>query len=470
MHDDPVTTDRPDVLVVGGGSAGCVLAARLTEDPARTVLLLEPGALHVHDWPPQLLDAGLVPAGHAETWQHTSALTPDRTGYLSRGRVVGGSGAVNGAYFVRATPADVDAWPGLGFDELLPSFVRSESDPLGGPRHGTHGPVPVARPTQLHPLSTRFVAACRATGFADEPDKNAGAAPGIGPLPRNVRGSTRVNMAMAYLVPALGRPNLQVRAGAEVARVLVREGRATGVELVGGAHVHAEQVVLCAGAIGSAAIVLRSGIGPARELRALGLDVHADLPVGRGFSDHPDVAVADVHAEKGMRAPGAPALEVTLNTPTVELRPYTAGFDQLVPGSGAGPRPCVGVALVAPDSRGTLRLRTTDPADAPEIAHHYLTSARDRERLADGVRLAHELLGQAPPVHVGAWVRQNLGTSQHLVGTCALGTVVDAGFRVRGVDGLRVVDAAVVPVVPSRGPHATVVALAEHAAHHWSDP
>lgn len=464
MHDDPVTADRPDVLVVGAGSAGCVLAARLSEDPARSVLLLEPGALHTDRWPPELLDAGLVPAGHAETWQYWTALTADRTGYLHRGRMVGGSSAVNGAYFVRATPADVDAWPGLGFDELLPSFVRSETDPLGGPRHGTDGPVPVERSTVLRPRSARFVDACRAAGFADEPDKNAGAGPGVGPLPRNVRDGVRVNTALAYLQPAVGRPNLEVRTGVEVARVLVRDGRATGVQLVGGALVHAEVVVLCAGAIASAAVLLRSGVGPAEQLRALGLPVHTDLPVGIGFSDHPDVAVADVHAEERGRVPGAPALEVTLNTPTVELRPYTAGFDQLVPGSGAGPRPCLGVALVAPDSRGTLRLRSTDPAVAPDLAHHYLATSRDRDLLADGVRLAHDLLDQRPPPDVDSWVRQNLGTSQHLVGTCALGAVVDPAFRVYGVDGLRVVDASVVPVVPSRGPHATVVALAEHAA------
>lgn len=465
----PDRAETADVMVVGAGSAGCVLAARLSEDPARQVLLLESGALHVDDWPADLLDAGVIPAGHAETWQYTSSLTPERTGHLSRGRVVGGSGAVNGGYFVRATPADVDGWGMLSYDELLPAFVRSETDAdFDGPRHGRTGPIPVARRTELHPLSAAFVDACRTAGFADEPDKNAGCAPGIGPLPLNVRDGVRVNAALAHLLPVLGRSNLTVRAATTVVRVLVEHGRATGVELAGGALVRAEQVVLCAGALASAQLLLLSGIGPADELRAMGVAVHADLPVGQGFSDHPDVAVARAHAEESNRAPGTPGLEVVLNTPTVELRPYTASFAELVPGSGAGPRPCVGVALVQPASRGVLRLRSSDPSTPPALAHHYLGSARDRTALREGVLLAHELLRLPEQPDVDAWVRANLGTSQHLVGTCALGPVVDERFRVHGVDALHVVDASVIPVVPSRGPHATVVALAEHAAAQWA--
>jgi len=461
-----------DVVVVGGGSAGCVLAARLSEDPARRVLLLEPGLLHTDDWPPELLDGGLIPARHAETWQYTTALTQNRTASVSRGRVVGGSSAVNGGYFVRATPTDIDGWgvPGCSYVELLASFVRSETDgDVGGPSHGRSGPVPVRRRTELHPLSAAFTDACSEKGFAAEPDKNAGGAAGIGPVPLNVHSGVRVNAALAYLLPALARPNLMVRPGTAAVRVVVERGLAIGVELADGEVVAAGQVALCAGALASPQLLLLSGIGPADQLRALGLAVHSDLPVGQDFSDHPDVAVPYASAVRHPRAPGTPGLEVVLNTPTVELRPYIASFAELVPGGGGDPHPCVGVALVAPESRGALRLRTPDPATPPELAHHYLQTARDRAALRAGVRLARDLL-RLPDVggrELDGWVATHLGTSMHTVGTCALGTVLDERFRVHGVDGLRVVDASVIPVVPTRGPHATVIALAEHAARRW---
>jgi choline dehydrogenase len=475
VQDGGVSTPQPvDVLVVGGGSAGCVLAARLSEDPAREVLLVESGPLHTDDWPAELLDAGVIPARHIETWQYTSALTAHRTGHVSRGRVVGGSGAVNGGYFVRATPTDLDGWgvPGFSYAELLPAFVRSETDAdLDGPLHGRHGPMPVQRRARLHPLSATFTEACRAAGFAEEADKNSGGAPGIGRLPLNVRNGVRVNAAMAYLLPALGRPNLTVRAETTVVRVLVEDERATGVELAGGEMVRAGQVVLSAGALASAHLLLLSGIGPAAQLRSHGLAVHTDLPVGQGFSDHPDVAVPYTPVEHAPRPAGTPALEVALNTPTLELRPYTAPFAELVVGSGGGPRPSLGVALVRPDSRGELRLRSAEPLAPPELAHHYLETARDRTALREGVRLAYELLRlpDADDQELDRMVAANLGTSMHTVGTCALGDVVDEQFRVHGVAGLRVVDASVVPVVPSRGPHATVIALAEHAAARWAD-
>lgn len=463
-HDGQVAATDPEVLIVGGGSAGCVLAARLSADPSRQVTLVEAGALHVDDWPPELLDAGLIPAAHPETWQYSSALTTGRTGYLHRGRVVGGSGVVNGGYFVRATPADVDGWGTLSYSMLLPAFVRSETDmDFGGPLHGQAGPLPVRRPIDMQPSSAAFLDACRDAGVPDEPDKNAAGPPGVGPLPLNIRDGVRVNTALAYLIPVLSRKNLQVRAGTPVVRVLIEQGRASGVELADGAVLRAGRVVLCAGAIASAQLLMLSGVGPAGELRRLGLLIYADLPVGVGFSDHPDVAVA----RPGVVKPGArrpPGLEVTLNTATVELRPYTAAFDQLVPGSRAGAETYVGVALMKPDSRGELRLRSAEPAAAPLIAHRYLATAGDRDELSDGVRLARELLRLPEQPDLHAWVRANLGTSQHLVGTCALGPVVDERFRVHGVRGLQVVDASVIPVVPSRGPHATVIALAEYAA------
>jgi choline dehydrogenase len=525
-----------DVVVVGAGTSGCVLAARLA-DAGRRVLVLEAGADHARpeDFPAVLTDAatlGAVTPGHPDNWTYLAELAEDVTYPVVRGRVVGGSSAVNGAYFIRGTPADFDGWAAAGNDlwsheRVLPAFRRSEADADFGdrPGHGSTGPVPVERVRTAHPVTDAFAAACAGLGFPDEPDKNAGAAPGHGPVPFNVRAGVRVNAAMAYLSPRRGSPGLTVRGGTRVTRVLVEHGRAVGVATTAG-EVRADEVVLAAGAVGSPHLLMLSGIGPAGMLRAAGVPVLVDAPVGAAFSDHPDLYVTWQPARRlpGGRTllPMATALHVTgegsaaagdlellpwLKPFSRVLRPPGTGLAATVRTAGAALRAArgaslhrlldqarrrddlmIGVALQQEESRGRLTLVSADPVVPPRIEHRYLTEEADRRRMRQVVRLAAELLRTpsfAPLVaartglpdavladdrELDRWTRRHLATAIHLAGSAPMGpdgdpaAVVDQHLRVRGVAGLRVVDTSVMPQVTSRGPAATAVMLGERAA------
>ncbi|MGY1795705.1 mycofactocin system GMC family oxidoreductase MftG [Geodermatophilus sp. SYSU D00525] len=497
-----------DVVVVGAGSSGCALAARLA-DTGRRVLLLEAGADHPRpaDFPDDLRDPATLRAtvpGHPANWSFTTELTPGRTAPLPRGRVVGGSSAVNGGYFVRATPADHAGWAAAGNDlwslaATLPAWRRLEDDRQYGdrPGHGRGGPLPVTRPGGGSPLTEALAAAAAELGVPEEPDKNAGGPPGYGPVPFTVDGGLRVNAAMAYLSPRRGSPLLTVRGGVRVRRVLVERGRAVGVATDAG-PVRAAEVVLAAGAVGSPHLLLLSGIGPAAHLRAHGLDVVADLPgVGAGLTDHPLVYLPWVPV------PGLPEgdwplpLHGSLNATSsdspvpgdLEVLPWLRPWGRVVPGGGGDDRTLsLAAGLYREESRGRLTLTSADPAAPPRIEHRYLATATDRRRLREVVRLADGLLRTralaplvaarpGPPAGVltddaalDGWVRAHLTTAVHLAGSARMGpgddpgAVVDQRLRVRGVDGLRVADTSVLPAAPSRGPAATAVMLGERAA------
>ncbi|MBW0112040.1 GMC family oxidoreductase N-terminal domain-containing protein [Pseudonocardia sp. KRD-182] len=438
-----------DVVVVGGGSAGCALAGRLGARLGARALLLEAGPVAPL---PELSDVTSLAAtapGHPRNWARPVLLRPGHAAVVPWGRGLGGSSAINGANWVRATRAE-DWGPGWTWDDLLPHYERSESDPW----HGTTGPVPVRRPSGelLHPAAERFLDAAQRLGFAAEPDKNAGGAPGAGPVPTNSVDGVRVSAATAY------RPE-HVRGDAPVARVLFDGARARGVELESGEVVEAGEVVLAAGAVGTPRLLLRSGIGP-------GLRV--DLPVGRDFSDHPSVYLPFADDDPPAH-PHAPGSQVALNWDAgadpagdVEVLAFVRPF---APG---GPLHLM-CALQHPDSRGELTL--------DRIEYRYLRTEHDRRRLRHAIRTAADLLRAGVGRRIGpggdvlgndrtldAWIAEHLTTSVHLCGTAAIGRVVDAELRVLGVEGLRVADTSVLPTVPRRGPSATAVAIGEKAA------
>lgn len=488
-----VPPNHVDVVVVGAGSCGCVVAAHLSDAPARSVLLLEAGPGFDADVPHEIEDVTTLPVGPLSPWaaSYRANPTPQRTTMISRGRTLGGSGSVNGAYFVRARPGDFEAWPqSWSYRDVLPFFKAVETDTdFGGDEHGDRGPIPVSRTPRerMHPVSAGFDDAARALGYPAVEDLNApGAHPsvGVGRVPLNAHNGIRVSTYLAFLRPVRHRPNLAVRTGTRVERVVVENGRAVGVDIRDGSavhRIHADEVVLCAGAIGSAHLLMLSGIGPGEDLHAAGIDVECDLPgVGANFTDHPEVTVP--YGYRDALPQRAPVLEMVLHTEHTEIRPYTAPFDVSVPGSGALD-PVLGVVLTTPRSRGRLVLDHTDPRRDPHLDYRYLQDETDRDPMRDGVRIAVDLLRNMEtvvdprridprfrtPVPDDALLFANLGTSQHLSGTCRMGsdgdTVVDESCRVHGIENLRVVDTSVFPAVPSRGPHATAVMLAYRVSH-----
>ena len=513
-----------DYVIVGAGSAGCVLAARLTEDPSVSVLLIEAGRRDRH---PNIK----IPAAFAKQfqtgldWDYATEPEPGCDGrslYIPRGKSVGGSSSMNAMLYVRGHPLDYEGWEaagaaGWGWDDIRPYFLKAEDNARGASEHhATGGPLRVEDERSPRPLTGRFLAACEAAGVPRIGDYNGPEQDGAALAQVTQRGGRRWSAADAYLRPALKRPNLELMTGAQVLGVEMREGRAVGVRHAtrsGGAVAGAAtEVIVAAGAIGSPQLLMLSGIGPAAALAEHGIGVEADLPgVGRNLQDHPylvsiwDVpgggSLADAERprsllEYALRRTGPLTSTVAEAFAFVRSRPGLAQPDlqfHFAPGYFSdngfeeydGHAVSMGPTLLSPRSRGAVTLRSADPAAKPRILTNSLTEPEDVAALVAGTRLAREFAATPPFAEVlGREVRpgpdaitdqdleddlrRRVDLLYHPVGTCRIGTdedaVVDPQLRVRGVEGLRVIDASVMPTVPSGNTNAPTIAVAERAA------
>ncbi|MFV8317699.1 mycofactocin system GMC family oxidoreductase MftG [Mycobacterium sp. 23] len=465
-----------DVLIVGAGSAGSVVAERLSADPSCSVTVLEAG--------PGLIDAQLlartrnglqlpIGAGSPLAERYATTLTdhPARQASLVRGTTVGGSGAVNGGYFCRGLPGDFDrmAIPGWAWADVLDHFRAIETDlDFATPAHGDAGPIPVRRTRDLTGVTETFVAASERAGFgwvADLNDVGPELPAGVGAVPLNIVEGVRTGSGAAFLLPALQRPNLTLLDRTRAVRLRITGASAVGVDAIGpdGARdLTADRIILCCGTIRSAHLLMLSGVGEPEMLRAAGVKVVAALPVGLRCSDHPELVIPTDWAV----APDHPVLEVALSTAEgIEIRPYTGGFIAMTGDGVAGHSdwPHLGVALMRPRSRGRISLVAADPGTPPRIEHHYDSEPEDLADLRAGSELAREFCPNT--TGPASW-----STSQHLCGSAPMGVdgdpdaVVDNRCRVLGFENLWVIDGSILPVVPSRGPHATIVMAGHRAA------
>lgn len=506
-----------DYVIVGAGSAGCVLASRLSADPDRSVLLLEAGGARR---PKEVaIPAAFSKLFHTDLdWDYRTVPQPqleDRQLYWPRGKGLGGTSSINAMMWVRGNPADYDGWAvdGWSYDDVRPFFQRAEDAVRHDPAHtGVGGPVRIEDQRDPNPGTHLFVAACQRAGVPRNLNANAGNNLGVDYTQVFQRRGRRVSSADAYLGPVRDRPNLTIETDAMVVRLVIDDGRVTGVTYQVGDELRTarvrREVVLSAGAVNTPQILMLSGIGDTEHLHAVGIDPVVELPgVGDNLSDHlaaglimgttrTDTLVAAetpaqlakyLFARRGLLTSNIGEAHAFLQSspdlagPDIELIfapvPFLDHGDTEPDGHGY----TIGVVLLQPRSRGTIRLASNDPFAAPLIDPRYLTDDRDLETLLWGLRRAEEIFATEPLAAVvtdpirpdrlpddddsrAAAVRRWAETLYHPVGTAGLGTVVDNQLRVRGVEGLRVADASVMPSLNRGHTHAPAVMIGERAS------
>jgi choline dehydrogenase len=510
-------TDLFDYVVVGAGSAGCVLAARLSEDPSVAVGLVEAGS---EDTAAEIHIPVAFPTLFKTRWDWDFDSDPEpglgsRRAYLPRGRMLGGSSSMNAMIYVRGNAADYDGWAAAGADgwsyrEVLPFFIRSEDNERGADEyHGVGGPLHVSDSRAMSPLVDRFVEAAIEAGHHYNPDFNGADQKGFGRFQLTQHNGMRWSTADAFLRPALHRSNLSIITNALAHRVVFERDRAAGVEISSGGDVRVlradREVVLSAGAYGSPQLLMLSGVGPADDLTAFGIPVVHDLPVGQGLQDHPFTPVNYLTDEESLMSAMSPENlamlqhsgrgPLTSNVAEagghIETRSGLAGPDvQFNAGpvlffdEGLGAPRAHGMAIVVsalnPQSRGRVSLRSAAPDAAPRIFNNYFDAEEDRGSMIGGLRAALDI-GNQPSMRkvvtgdfdvpasdsdadLLAHARRTAQTQYHPTSTCAIGSVVDTELKVLGLGSLRVVDASVMPNVVRGNTNAPTIMIAEKAA------